>query len=157
VRARTAAGLRVAVRGLGGGLSQPLEGIRTELMEALAYLTARIDFPEDEVGERDVKPALEGVLHKLGELISNADRGMVYRQGVSTAIVGRRNVGKSSLLNRLLGQGRAIVSPVPGTTRDTVEEVPTSTGCPSCWWIPPEWRLARVLSSRWAWPAAAPP
>jgi tRNA modification GTPase len=130
VRARTAAGLRVAVWGLGGGLSQLLKEIRTELIDALAYLTARIDFPDDEVEERDVRPALERVLQRLSELISHADRGMVYRQGVSTAIVGRRNVGKSSLLNRLLGHGRAIVSPVPGTTRDTVEEVANIHGVP---------------------------
>lgn len=130
VRAKTAAGLRVAVRGLGGGLSQPLREVRTELMGVLAYLTARIDFPDDEVEERDVKPALERVQQKLNELISNADRGMVYRQGVMTAIVGRRNVGKSSLLNRLLGQSRAIVSPLPGTTRDTVEEVANIRGVP---------------------------
>ena len=99
-------------------------------MGVLAYLTARIDFPDDEVEERDVKPALERVQQKLNELISNADRGMVYRQGVMTAIVGRRNVGKSSLLNRLLGQSRAIVSPLPGTTRDTVEEVANIRGVP---------------------------
>ncbi len=130
VRARTAASLRVAVQGLGGGLSQPLKEIRTELMDALAYLTARIDFPEDEVEERDVKSTLERAQQKLNQLISNADRGMVYRQGVHTTIVGRRNVGKSSLLNRLLGHGRAIVSPVPGTTRDTVEEVVNIRGVP---------------------------
>ena len=130
VRARTAASLRLAVQGLGGGLSQPLKGIRTELMDVLAYLTARIDFPDDEVEERDVEPALKRVRQTLSELISSADRGVVYRQGVRTAIVGRRNVGKSSLLNRLLGHSRAIVSPVPGTTRDTVEEVANIRGVP---------------------------
>ena len=130
VRARTAASLRVAVRGLGGGLSQPLKEARAELMDALACLTARIDFPDDEVEERDIRTALEGVRQGLEGLIASADRGMVYRQGVMTAIVGRRNVGKSSLLNRLLGQGRAIVSPVPGTTRDTVEEVANIRGVP---------------------------
>jgi len=66
----------------------------------------------------------------LKELISSAQQGIVYRQGVRTAIVGRRNVGKSSLLNRLLRQSRAIVSPVPGTTRDTVEEVVNLKGVP---------------------------
>lgn len=130
VRARTAASLRVAVQGLGGGLSQELKEARSVLMEALAYLTARIDFPDDEVEEREVKPVLERVKQMLDGLIASADRGMVYRQGVRTAIVGRRNVGKSSLLNRLLGQSRAIVSPVPGTTRDTVEEVANIHGVP---------------------------
>lgn len=130
VRARTAASLRVAVQGLGGGLSQELKEARSVLMEALAYLTARIDFPDDEVEEREVKPVLERVKQMLDGLIASADRGMVYRQGVRTAIVGRRNVGKSSLLNRLLKQDRAIVSPVPGTTRDTIEEIANIRGVP---------------------------
>ncbi len=130
VRAKTAASLRVAVQGLGGGLSQSLKAVRAELMSVLAYLTARIDFPEDEVAEQEIIPPLERARKKLGELISSADQGIVYRQGVRTAIVGRRNVGKSSLLNRLLRQSRAIVSPVPGTTRDTVEEVVNLKGVP---------------------------
>lgn len=130
VQAKTAASLRVAVQGLGGGLSQSLRALRSELMSVLAYLTARIDFPEDEVEEQDIIPPLEEARHKLIELISSADAGMVYRQGVRTAIVGRRNVGKSSLLNRLLRQSRAIVSPVAGTTRDTLEEVVNLRGVP---------------------------
>jgi tRNA modification GTPase len=99
-------------------------------MDVLAYLTARIDFPEDEVLEQDIMPPLERARSMLGELISNANQGIVYRQGVRTAIVGRRNVGKSSLLNCLLRQSRAIVSSVPGTTRDTLEEVVNLKGVP---------------------------
>jgi tRNA modification GTPase len=130
VQAKTAASLRVAVQGLGGGLSQSLKALRGEVMSVLAYLTARIDFPEDEVEEREIIPPLERARHMLRELISSADHGIVYRQGVRTAIVGRRNVGKSSLLNRLLRQSRAIVTPVPGTTRDTLEEVVNVKGVP---------------------------
>lgn len=130
VRARTAASLRLAVQGLGGNLSHPVKAIRSELMNVLAYLTAKIDFPDDEVPQQDINTPLENALKKLEELISSADRGIVYRQGVRTAIVGRRNVGKSSLLNRLLGHNRAIVSPVPGTTRDTLEEVANIKGIP---------------------------
>ena len=130
VRAKTAASLRVAVQGLGGSLSQSLKAVRAELMSVLAYLTARIDFPEDEVAEQEIIPPLERARQMLRELISSADQGIVYRQGVRTAIVGRRNVGKSSLLNRLLRQSRAIVTPVPGTTRDTLEEVVNLKGVP---------------------------
>jgi tRNA modification GTPase len=130
VRAKTAASLRVAVQGLGGSLSQSLKAVRAELMTILAYLTARIDFPEDEVEEQEIIPPLERARQMLSGLISSADAGMVYRQGVRTAIVGRRNVGKSSLLNRLLRQSRAIVTSVPGTTRDTLEEVVNLKGVP---------------------------
>ena len=130
VRAKTEASLRVAVQGLRGNLTQPLHVVRAELMGVLAYLTARIDFPEDEVIEQEIIPPLEMARSVVGELISSANQGIVYRQGVRTAIVGRRNVGKSSLLNCLLRQSRAIVSPVPGTTRDTVEEVVNLKGVP---------------------------
>jgi tRNA modification GTPase len=130
VRARTADGLRIAVQGLAGKLSQPIKAVRAELMDVLAYLTARIDFPEDEVPEHDIVNPLERAKINLRKLIASADKGIVYRQGVRTAIVGRRNVGKSSLLNHLLGHDRAIVSPVPGTTRDTLEEVVNIKGIP---------------------------
>ena len=130
VRAKTAASLRVAVQGLGGKLSQSLMEVRSQLMGVLAYLTARIDFPEDEVEGQEVIPTLEGARQMLKELISSAEAGVVYRQGVRTAIVGRTNVGKSSLLNCLLRQSRAIVTPVPGTTRDTLEEVVNLKGVP---------------------------
>ncbi|MDY6916473.1 MAG: tRNA uridine-5-carboxymethylaminomethyl(34) synthesis GTPase MnmE [Chloroflexota bacterium] len=130
VQAKTAASLRVAVQGLGGGLSQAIRAVRGELMSVLSYLTARIDFPEDDIEEQETAPLVRRALARVEELISSAGAGMVYRQGVRTAIVGRRNVGKSSLLNRLLRQSRAIVSPVAGTTRDTVEEVVNLRGVP---------------------------
>jgi len=130
VQAKTQASLRLAVQGLEGKLSEPIKEVRSGLMEVLAYLTARIDFPEDEVEERDITKPLESAQLTLQDLIIQADAGMVYRQGVRTAIVGRPNVGKSSLLNRLLRQSRAIVTPVPGTTRDTVEEVVNINGVP---------------------------
>ncbi|MBA7593542.1 tRNA modification GTPase MnmE [subsurface metagenome] len=130
VQAKTAASLRVAVQGLGGKLSQSLKEVRSQLMGVLAYLTARIDFPEDEIEGQEVVPILEKARQMLKELISSAEAGVVYRQGVRTAIVGRTNVGKSSLLNCLLRQSRAIVTPVPGTTRDTLEEVVNLKGVP---------------------------
>ena len=96
----------------------------------LAYLTARIDFPEDDVPAEDPLPAIRKAAETLAQLINSADAGIVYRHGVRVAIVGRPNVGKSSLLNRLLEQDRAIVTPIAGTTRDTVEEVVNIQGIP---------------------------
>ncbi len=130
VRARTQSSLRLAVEGLGGRLSEQIRSIRNELLSVLAYLTARIDFPEDEIEEQDALGPIKKAHSELDELIAGADAGIVYRQGVRTAIVGRPNVGKSSLLNRLLRENRAIVTPIPGTTRDTLEEVVNLKGVP---------------------------
>jgi len=122
VQAKTQASLRLAVQGLAGKLSEPIKEARGALMG--------IDFPEDEVEEQDISKPLENAQLTLQGLIANADAGIVYRQGVRTAIVGRPNVGKSSLLNRLLRQSRAIVTTTPGTTRDTLEEVVNLKGVP---------------------------
>jgi tRNA modification GTPase len=130
VRARTEASLRLGIQGLEGHLSTAIRAIRDRLMSVLAYLTARIDFPEDEVEPQEVVTPLNEALGSLRKLIATADAGIVYRLGVRTAIVGRPNVGKSSLLNRLLHQDRSIVTPVPGTTRDTIEEVANISGVP---------------------------
>ncbi len=130
VRARTEASLRLAVQGLAGRLSASVKTVRSQLMSALAYLTARIDFPEDEIEAQDPVQRLDEALHTLQQLIATADTGIVYRQGVRTAIVGRPNVGKSSLLNCLLRQDRSIVTPIPGTTRDVIEEVVNLKGVP---------------------------
>ena len=130
VNAKTKAGLRLAMQGLEGRLSQAIGALRSQLMPGLAWLTARIDFPEDEVEPRDILQPMNDALQALRELIATADSGIVYRQGVRTAIVGRPNAGKSSLLNRLLRQERSIVTPVPGTTRDTIEEVVNLKGVP---------------------------
>lgn len=130
VRARTEASLRLGIQGLEGRLSTAIRAIRDSLTSDLAYLTARIDSPEDDIEPREVVTPLNEALDSLRKLIATADAGMVYRLGVRTAIVGRPNVGKSSLLNRLLREDRSIVTPVPGTTRDTVEEVANVSGVP---------------------------
>lgn len=130
VQARTGDGLRLAVEQLGGGLSARVKGVRARLLNALAHLEANIDFPEDDVPQADVSPALREALEDLQTLIRSASTGIVLRQGVRTAIVGRPNAGKSSLLNALLRADRAIVTPIPGTTRDTLEEVANVRGVP---------------------------
>lgn len=130
IEAKTDAGLRAAMNGLQGGLSGRVREIRSAILETLAYLTARIDFPEEDVPLEDHLPAIRSARESLDGLIRDADAGIVYRQGVRVAIVGRPNVGKSSLLNRLLEQDRAIVTPIAGTTRDTVEEVANIQGIP---------------------------
>lgn len=130
VRAKTEAGLRVAVDQLAGQLSGEIRQVRGDLLEVLAYLEAILDFPEDEIPERDLDAALQAVSLDLQKLIETADRGIVYRQGIRAAIVGAPNVGKSSLLNRLLRTSRAIVTPIPGTTRDTLEETINLQGIP---------------------------
>jgi tRNA modification GTPase len=130
VQAKTEASLRGAVEQLGGRLSDEVRAMRALLLDVLAYLEATIDFEEDEIPFQDVGPPLEEAIERLGELLANADRGIIYRQGVRTAIVGRPNVGKSSLLNALLRTSRAIVTSIPGTTRDTLEETLNLKGIP---------------------------
>ncbi len=130
IRARTERSLQVAMGQLAGHLSERVGAVRTGLVEALAYLEASLDFAEDEIPERDLGPDLERAGHELERLLADADRGILYRQGVRVAIVGRPNVGKSSLLNRLLRTSRAIVTDIPGTTRDTLEETLNLQGVP---------------------------
>lgn len=130
VRAKTEAGLRAAVSQLGGWLSEEIRRVRAELVEALAYLEATIDFEEDEIPERDIWEPFKRAQERIKALLATADQGIICRQGVQVAIVGRPNVGKSSLLNALLKTSRAIVAPIPGTTRDTVEESCNLQGVP---------------------------
>ena len=130
IEAKTDAGLRVAMNGLHGGLSSRVKEVRTAILEVLAYLTARIDFPEEDVPVENPLPAIRKAAESLDQLVRSADAGIVYRHGIRVAIVGRPNVGKSSLLNRLLEHDRAIVTPIAGTTRDTVEEVANIRGIP---------------------------
>jgi len=130
VRARTDAALRVAMDQLAGHLSGQVRTLRERMVDLLAYLEATIDFVEDEIPSRDIGPKLAELEEGLTALLAEAQQGIIYRQGVRVAIVGRANVGKSSLLNALLRVSRAIVTPIPGTTRDTLEESCNLQGIP---------------------------
>jgi len=130
VQARTEAGMHVAMEQLGGALSQEIRSMRVLLIDVLAHLTATIDFPEEDVPPQNVSPELQDLLAKLTQLLQNAERGILLREGLRVAIVGQPNVGKSSLLNRLLRHERAIVTHIPGTTRDLVEESLNLRGIP---------------------------
>ncbi|MFC2031038.1 tRNA uridine-5-carboxymethylaminomethyl(34) synthesis GTPase MnmE [Chloroflexota bacterium] len=130
VRAKTEKSLDAAIGQLAGHLSSEVRAVRAILVEALAYVEASIDFVEDEIPDHDIGPVLKESSTIVSRLLVDADRGIIYRQGVRVAIVGQRNVGKSSLLNRLLRTGRAIVTDIPGTTRDTLEETLNLQGVP---------------------------
>jgi tRNA modification GTPase len=132
VRAKTEASLRVAIEQLDGRISSQVCRTRSSLLEALAHLDASLDFPEDEIPPLDLAAVLARAKEQIAALLAQADQGIIYRQGVRTAIVGRPNVGKSSLLNALLRTSRAIVTPIPGTTRDTLEETLNLRGIPLC-------------------------
>jgi tRNA modification GTPase len=133
IRARTDLALRTAQEQLDGRLGQAIGAIRGSLVELLAHLEAGIDFPEEGIAPDEgakVRARLDSVRDRTRSLLATADQGRILREGLRVVIYGPTNAGKSSLLNRLLGYERAIVSETPGTTRDTIEEVINLRGIP---------------------------
>lgn len=134
VNAQTKEGLELAARQLEGHLLEVIQAIRGPIERILVEVEAAIDFPEDVEDiirpEAFVRSMKQDVIAPLGALLDNYDEGHVYREGLAATIIGRPNVGKSSLMNRLLEKERAIVTAVPGTTRDFIEETVNIKGIP---------------------------
>lgn len=133
IRAKTEGSLKVAMSQLDGELSVKVNGLIESILDIASQIEASIDFPEEELdiqAESSIKGKICSALKELESLVDTYDAGMVLREGVLAIICGKPNTGKSSLMNLLLKRDRVIVSEIPGTTRDTVEELINLKGLP---------------------------
>src|ERR1041384_2158539 len=133
ISAKTELAHSAAAHALEGHLARKIEAARERLMTVVAHLEAHIDFPDEDIAPHTREKLLsdiQQVVQTLTDLLATAHEGKVLRDGVAVTIIGRPNAGKSSLMNALLGQDRSIVTPIPGTTRDTIEEIANIRGVP---------------------------
>ena len=126
IRSKTMASLEIANQQLRGLLHNELCAMKQKLIDVLVLIEAHIDFPEEDlepISNEVLKENLGALAKKTRDMVASYEEGKIFREGISCAIIGKANVGKSSLLNILLREDRAIVTPIPGTTRDIIEEV----------------------------------
>ncbi len=146
IHSRTELALRAANEQLAGKLSRRINELRDQMVGILAHVEAHIDFPEEDIAPDTREALIQRLQHEvefMDRLLATANEGRILRRGIRAAIIGRPNAGKSSLLNQLLGHDRAIVSAIPGTTRDTIEETASIRGVPVVFIDTAGWREGR--------------